>query len=342
MKLLTSIITLVTIAFILFVSSGAPTGCTPDRSTTHDTIVPPPPPPVPDTVTYIKKLEEKFGSSPSRIFSFYYDAQKRVTHIGLRFYYSSNISDSFTTRFFYTGSSTNPYEIIRPAPLKSQPGGPTYYDTLWISYNSSNLPVKDSSTDLVYNNNTNLLVYKPLVRYHSYPNTTTIQTEWYGSFDASNSNLLIRKDTTLLNSVTGTVQKITSRFSNAEHAYGKAENFSVSPYVNPLAKLNISGSIFSVVYSPVRNEILGNSFHPAVWNSNGLAQYIDFINQWIPARFYFAAYAPDGSTLMGSGAVEMNVQVSPWPPRGTYPASLVVSMVNSLPGVTANYFYTYY
>ena len=334
-----SLAILSTILVIVFIGSAPQTGCSPDRSNL-DTIPSPPPPPVPDTVTYVKTLEEKFGNTINRRFSFFYDAQKRVIQIGIKHYYSNNITDSFSTRFFYSGNNKHPYQVIRPSTQFSQPGSPTYYDTIWITYNSSGLPVKDSSTDVVYNNTTNQPAYKPLLRYYSYPDNNTVFTEWYGSTDAGNGNLLVRKDTIVLNTTNGVLQKSSSKFLVGLHAVGKAENFTASSFVNPLGKLNISGSITSFIYSPTRNEILGNSFHPAVWNSNTLPSYIDFINQLLPSQFYFSAYEPDGS--LAGAAQSMNLQISPWLARDTYPASITVVMAGSLPGTTPTYSYSYY
>jgi len=334
-----SFVILSTILLIVFLSSVPQTGCSPDR-TDLDTIPTPPPPPVPDTVTYIKTLEERFSNTINRKFSFYYDAQKRVMQIGIKHYYSNNITDSFSTRFFYAGNNKQSFEVIRPMIQYSQPGGPTYYDTIWINYNSGGLPVKDSSTDLVYNNTINQPAYKSLVRLYSYPTDNTVLTEWYGSTDAGNGNLLLRKDTIVINTTNGTLQKSSSRFLVGMHAVGKAENFTSSSFVNPLGKLNISGSITSLIYSPTRNEIVGNNFHPAVWNSNTLPSYLDFIDQFLPSQFYFGAYEPDGS-LYGS-ALPVNLQISPWSARDTYPASIIVTMAGSFPGVTATYNFSYY
>jgi hypothetical protein len=50
--------------------------------------------------------------------------------------------------------------------------------------------------------------------------------------------------------------------------YGLTQNFIYTGYINPFSQLNISGTIFSLIYTPVTQEILGNSFTKAVWNSN--------------------------------------------------------------------------
>src|SRR6185436_20582249 len=154
MKTISFIITLLTVITVLFIGYASQTGCSPDR-TELDTIPNPPPPPGPEIISYVKTIDESFGTTPSRKFFFYYDGQKRVTQIGIKHYYANNITDSFTTRFFYSGNNKHPYQVIRPSTQFSQPGGPTYYDTIWITYNSRVLPVKDSSTDVVYNNTTN-------------------------------------------------------------------------------------------------------------------------------------------------------------------------------------------
>ena len=340
MKAIKYLFILPTIIGILFIFSVPQTGCSPDRSDL-DTIPTPPSPPGPEIISYVKTLEESFGSTPSRKFTFYYDAQKRVAQIGIKHYYAGNTTDSFTTRFFYSGNNKYPYQIIRPNSLNSQPGGIHYYDTSWITYINAGLPVKDSSRDLVYNNVTNLPEHKPLVRNYNYPNNSTLVTEWYGSLDASNGNLLIRKDTVVFDGTSGTVQRTNSQFLNAVYTFGKTENFLFTSYINPLAKLNISGSIFSMIYSPVRNEIFGNSLHPTVWNSNTIPYYLDFINRSIPSHFHFAAFYPDGS-MAGSGVVNMDIQISPSASHVNYPASLSVTMGGSLPGTVGNYHYTYY
>jgi hypothetical protein len=338
MKTVTYILSLLTLITIFFIGSVPQSGCSPDRDL--DTIPTPPPPPGPEIISFIKTLEESFESTPSRKFSFYYDAQKRVTHIGIKQFYASNITDSFTTRFFYAGSNKYPYQIIRPHTLNSPPGNP-YYDTSWITYNVSGLPVKDSSRDLVYNNTTNLPEHKPLVKNYIYLNNSTLVTEWYGSLDASNGNLLVRKDTVVVDLTNGVLQRSNSQFLNAVYSFGKAENFSFTSYINPLAKLNISGSIFSNIYSPVRKEILGNSLHPTVWNSNTIPYYLDFINKFIPSRFHFGAFYTDG-TMAGSGVVSMDIVINPSPQKIGYPAALTATMAGSLPGTTGTYTYTYY
>jgi len=340
MKTITYILSLLSIIAILFVGSAPQTGCTPDRSGL-DTIPTPPAPPGPEIISYVKTLEESFGTIMSRKFFFYYDAQKRVTQIGIKHYYANNVTESFSTRFFYSGNNNYPSQIIRPVPLNSQPGGIHYYDTSWITYNMTGLPIKDSSVDLVYNNITNLPEHKPLVRSYTYPNNSTVVTEWFGSLDASNGNLLVRKDTVVIDGVNGVVQRTNSQFLNAVYTFGKSENFSFSSYINPLAKLNISGSIFSMIYSPVRKEIFGNSLHPTVWNSNTIPYYLDFINKSIPTRFHFSAFYPDGS-MAGSGVVGMDIQITDSSSHPNYPSALLVTMGGSLPGTVGSYVYTYY
>ncbi len=73
-------------------------------------------------------------------------------------------------------------------------------------------------------------------------------------------------------------------------SYALAEGFNFSQVVNPLSKLNISGTPFSLIYTDVKNELLGNSYHPLVYNSNGFAFYLDFLSPFIPNLFYLSGY----------------------------------------------------
>jgi hypothetical protein len=349
MRKLLALIPLCIIIALSMIMTQTGSGCSKPAEDPHDTITPPPPPPVPDTVTYIKKLEETYISGNpntqhrTRDYNFYYDNQKRLTMVGIK-NYGPVLTDSLTTKFFYNGNSQTPYMIIMPNVQNSSVGGPSYYDTTYITYGANNLPVRDSSTDWTWNNITNTLEHKlPLVRQYSYPNNLTAKIDWSAMVGWSTQPDLFRRDTVKIgtNGMLQTVKGIWYYDHDAPGSYTVAENIMPSGITNPLSKLNISGTAYSLIYSPVKEEILGSRFHWVVYTGNPLPYYLDFCSQWIPNSFFLASYNRLGALLNG-GSIAFSTEITPWPPRGTYPQEIKVSCTWSLPGDKIQYKYFYY
>jgi len=343
------IISLISIIIFLAFQNITYTSCSKPEDNPTDTISSPPPPPPPppaDTITLVRKLEvitslyPSYVLVPNRTFSFYYDNQKRVSSIGIK-NYSSLFSDSATTRFFYTGSSLQPSLIIM-ADIKSQSTGPVSYDTCWLSYSVTGKLLKDSVNERVFHYPTGSFIRKPLVRQYNYPTATTAKIDWMGSFTSTGPEGLLRRDTIAVTS-SGNIDRIKAHYtqdpSYGLSSYALAHGFTFSSIVNPLSKLNISGTPFSLIYTDVKNEILGNQYHPLVYNSNGFAEYIDFISPVIPSLFYIGAYNRFGQMIGSSGAAFV-IDFSTWPLRPSYPAELRVSISSSLAG--DRFFYRYY
>lgn len=348
MKALLTAAFLLLIGFVFITMSGGLSGCKPsDPVVQHDTIVTLPPVVIiKDSVNHIKKIEEDYYQSfpgfysRTKDFTFHYDARNRVSFIGIRYYYSLSVSDSFTTQFFYNNNSLRPYQIILPDFVMSQPGRPSYYDTIRLSYKNDSIPIMDSGTHLVYNDVTIQPEYKPLKRIFQYPDNKTVLTHWYGSLRATDNLSLIRKDSISYNS-TGTANFIKTNFYdgvNLPQGYAVANNFSYSGFINPLSVLNISGSIYAYIYAPVRKEILGNIYHPVIHNGSFLPYYLDFCNTLLPTSFAFSGYYNDGS-LIGSGAINVTIQITPWPKRSTYPETVISNAPN---GDKVRQKYSYY
>src|SRR5688572_12664161 len=236
---------------------------------------PPPPPPVPqDTVSLIKRLEAYYNQSnpniirPNRNYSFYYDHLKRVVTVGIK-NFGGVLFDTATTRIFYSGNNMYPEMIIAPNSNLSSFNGPTYYDTTWFFYNNGIL-VSDSSFAKYYG--ANLVINRtPLKRYYKFE-ANRLLADWYGVITTAGPYERMRTDTLNLASGTDKIERLKMQWyaGGAAGNHASVESFTYSNYVNPLAKLNISGSVFSVLYTPVRNEVLGNNAHKAVHHSNSI------------------------------------------------------------------------
>ncbi|HPH31885.1 MAG TPA: hypothetical protein PLB49_08540 [Chitinophagaceae bacterium] len=323
------------------------TSCKRPADKPNDTIVPPPPPPLPpDTVTLIRRLEETYyQGNPGfttrfRDYSFNYDAQKRLVSVGLKNHISF-ITDSLTTRLFYTGNERYPRMIIK-AYIYSQQPGPAMYDTTWITLDNQQRPIKDSSTDWSWNTTTNVTEHVfPLVRHYSY-NGQQAKIDWLARLGNGSTIDLIRKDSIWMSSDSLLQQSKTQYFNGTIYPgnYTKAEAFISSQYLNPLALLNISGGLFSPIISPVRDEILGSNFHQSVYNSNPLPYYIDFCNRKLPASFFLVGYNNNGYG-MGSGGIYVSTLITPWSVRPSYPSEMKVSMSYSYPDDKVFYKYFY-
>lgn len=338
---------LVIISFVFFSQTG--TGCKKDAENKIDSVTPPPPPPVPDTITYVKKIEETFQQgnpnqqSRTRDYSFYYDNLKRLTRVGIK-NYGPVLHDSLTTRFFYNSSSKYPYMIIMPNVNASSLSGPAYYDTTWITYGINNLVVKDSSTDWTYNHTNSSLEHRlPLVRTYTYPNTRTVKIDWSATVGWNSQIDVFRSDSVATGADSMLVESRSVYYydHNIPGSYTKAEAILPSATVNPLSKLNISGTIFSMIYSPTKEEILGSRFHWVVYTGNPLPYYLDFCSKWLPNSFFLTSYNRLGSTL-GPGGIAFWTEITPWPQRSSYPQEINVYCSYSLPGNKFIYRYYYY
>ena len=352
MQKLISLVTFFIIAALATLLTQTGTSCQKPADTITDTIAPPPsppPPPITDTVTYVKKIEEFYFSGinaqlrNNRDFTFYYDNLKRVTLVGIK-NYGPVLTDSLNTRFFYSGNSIVPYMVIMPQTIASQFGGPSYYDTTWITYGANNLPIKDSCTDWCWNNTTNTLEHRlPLIRQYTYLNNTAIKIDWYATVGWGPNIDIFRRDTVWRNT-NGVFEKLKAHFyydHDSPGSYTNVEALIYSGIVNPLSKLNISGPAFSPLYSPVKEEILGSRFHWVVYTGNPLPYYLDFCSAFVPNSFFLASYNRLGS-LLNSGAIAFWTEITPWPQRTSYPAEIKVRCSYSLAGDEFRYKYSYY
>lgn len=122
--------------------------------------------------------------------------------------------------------------------------------------------------------------------------------------------------------------------------YAKTESFTYTNYINPLAKLNISGTIFSLIYKSTMNEILGNSWHKAIWNSNILEYYLDFYSQNIPQSFYLGGFSP-GGFLIAAQYDHFTIAITPVQSGSNYPAQIEVKASTGYPDDSFIYKYYY-
>jgi hypothetical protein len=309
-----------------------------------DTIINPPPP-TNDTVALVKKLSvltslyPGYGIVPYRTYSFSYDNQKRLTTVGIKNHSNLVLQDTFTTRLDYIGNSKLPYRIIMPDINGSLLPNPASYDTTWFYYTAGGKLQKDSTFERWYGGYDR----KPLYRIYTYPDTVTVKTDWYWSPSVTSNPLLARRDTVRLEAGGNPdfckavyVEDITT----AAGGYALARYFTYSQVVNPLSKLNVSGTPYSLIYTNVKKEMLGNSCHPYVYNSNGWADYLDFVSPFVPTLFYISGYTRYGNTL-GQGGTSFAIEITPWTVRPTYPAEIRVTMSTSLAGDKFIYRYTY-
>ncbi|WP_462249452.1 hypothetical protein, partial [Ferruginibacter sp.] len=261
MMRLYKIIPLISLTFLLIFQNSINTGCTkPQDIPAVDTIIitPPPPPVNNDTVSLVRKLDELtslypgYGINKERSFSFYYDAQKRLTSVGIKVY-PLYVTDTFTTRLEYIGNSKFPYRIIMPA---INVFSPPSYDTTWFFYAANGKLQKDSSYERWLGGPER----EPFYRIYSYPDSNTAKIDWYWIPAVSANLTLMRRDTVKFNA-TGRLDFIKAVYLNdpirADGAYAKAEAFTFSQIVNPLSKLNISGTPYALIYTEVKKELLG-------------------------------------------------------------------------------------
>jgi hypothetical protein len=340
------IITLAIIAcFILFISS-INSGCSKPEDTLPAGIVTPPPAPVlpGDTVSLVKKLEilsslyPNYAIKPYQTYTFSYDGLKRLTSVGIKTY-PTYVTDTFTTTLKYTGNNMHPDYIIQPA---IDIFGPPSVDTTRFFYAADGKLQKDSCLERWYGGS----VRRPLYRLYTYPSSTMAKIDWYWSATLAANASLQRQDTVRVDGA-GRPNTIKSLYSldqtgtgQAGGSYALAEGFTFSQIINPLSKLNISGTPYSLIYAGVKKELLGNIYHPLVYNSNGAAIYLDFISPYIPNIFYIWGYSSTGVGL-GQGADAFPIEITPWTVRSSYPAEIRVQISTSLAGDSYIYRYKY-
>jgi hypothetical protein len=308
------------------------TGCTkPQDTPTVDTIINPPPPNN-DTVALVKKLSvltslyPGYGIVAYRTYSFTYDNQKRLTTVGIRNHTNIVLQDTFTTRLDYTGNSKLPYRIIMPDINGSLITNPASYDTTWFYYTAGGKLQKDSTFERWYGGNSR----KPLYRIYTYPDATTAKIDWYWVPNITSNLQLVRRDTVKLDG-SGNPDFIKAVYvediATADGGYAKAMYFNYSQVINPLSRLNISGTPYSLIYTNVKKEMLGNSVHP-------------YVSPFVPNLFYLGGFTRLHQSV-GQGAASFAVEITPWSVRPTYPAEIRVVISTSLVGDKYIYRYSY-
>ena len=345
------ITSLAVLALLLIFQNTVNTGCTkPAEDQPVDSSINPPVPPAPpaDTISYIKKLDVFTGIYPNyalknlRSYSFTYDNKNRLKEVGIK-NYGQVVFDSLTTRLEYIGSANLPSSIIMPNLEFSPRSGPAYYDTTWFYYSADGKLLKDSANELVYNSASFSLIRKPLYRNYSFPNPSIAIVDWFWTSSKSDELQLLRRDTMWLTS-TGEPDSIKARYVQDPAAglgsYALVSGFKFSEVVNPLSKLNISGTPYSLIYTNVKNELLGNDSHPLVYISNGFAEYLDFVSPLIPTDFYIGGYNKFHQMVSSSSAA-FHTEIIPWAARPSYPSEIRVTMSTSLPGDIFLYRYSY-
>jgi hypothetical protein len=331
---------ILSIFFLLFVAITLNSSCSKSDTPApvrRDTVIPPPPVPpvIKDTPSYVKRIEVDYIQSNPPItrrqtdYTFYYDTQNRVIKVGIK-NYGPVLFDTATTLLFYTGYSVKPNSIIAPNLNRSSVGN-IIYDTTYFEYDAFDRIVKDSSTQEVYNNATSTYVRKPVYRYYAYPSATKTFTRWYGRQEGSAPLGLIREDT-LDHTADSQIVKLKSQLYYSELNklnYALGEAFNYSGLVNPLSKLNISGTIFSLIYTPVSSEVLGNRSHKAVHNSNIFPFFLDFYSRKVASSFYLGGFTSN-DFLIAAQYDHFVIEAIPWTQRTTYPSKIKVGASTAL------------
>jgi hypothetical protein len=297
-----------------------------------DTVVTPPV--IKDTPSYVKRIEVTYLQSNPPVtrrqtdYTFYYDSQNRVVKVGIR-NYGPVLFDTATTVLLYSGASLKPNVIIAPNTYRSGPGS-IVYDTTLFEYDAFNQIIKDSSSQLVFSNAANAWVRKPVYRYYSYPTTTKTYIRWYGYMEASRPGGFIRQDT-LDHTSDSQVVKLKSQLYYEQNKlnYASAESFKYGSLINPLSKLNISGTVFSLIYTPVVNEVLGNSYHKAVLDSNIFPYFLDFYSGKVVSTFYLGGFTAS-DWLIAAQYDYFVIEAIPWSQRNTYPSKITVGASTAL------------
>jgi hypothetical protein len=234
---------------------------------------------------------------------------------------------------------SKPYMIITPNWATSKPSSPFYYDTTWFAYNSVGQIIRDSSFQHAYNYSA-VVIQEPVKRIYQYSDTiTTIR--WYGLSDPYSAENIIREDT--IRASRGQLQNIKTQFFSTgatPENYALTQIFTYTSYINPFSQLNIGGTIFSLIYTPVTQEILGNSFTKAVWNSNIIPYYIDFFSSTIPSSFYVGGFYSNGF-LIGSTFDDFDIQITADSKYPRLPAQITVGATTALVGDQLTYKFHY-
>lgn len=294
-----------------------------------------------DTVPLIRKLEEVYSERSFlhkiKTISFYYDNQKRVSSIGLKNYASS--FDSGTIKLFYTGNQTKPFKIISPNTQFSKWGiDNVFYDTTYFFYNTQGLLIKDSGYVMSFNRDNS---WKQLLtRHYNYISSSQFSVQMAKKQYDDNTMLAFRIDTVQFNPNI-TFDKIKILFKNIQMSGSNLaviENVRHSGFLNPLAKLNISGLHYFWITTPNDFEILGNTNYKSIDRGNIIPTYIDFASAYLPSTFFNSAYDVPGVFFYGD---EFTIQVIPWAERADYPKTLKVKGSSSLPETEVIYNYYY-
>ena len=298
------------------------------------------PPPVDSSIHYIASVEE-YDNDPyqlNRLFTFTFDSSKRLVSVLIN-NYGGVLYDSGTCRLFYNGNSSKPYMIITPNWATSKPAGPIYYDTTRFAYNSAGQIIRDSSFQHAYNYSA-VVIEEPVKRIYQYSDSITTIC-WYGLSDPDSAENIIREDTIQANR--GQLQNIKTQFFSTgatPENYALTQNFTYTSYINPFSQLNISGTIFSLIYTPVTQEILGNSLSKAVSNSNIIPYYIDFFSSTIPSNFYLGGFYSNGF-LIGSTFDDFDIQITADSKYPRLPAQITVGATTALDGDQLTYKFHY-
>lgn len=308
-------------------------GCKKKDTTPTSTTPPPPSPVIVDTTTYVTRLEEDYVTSNpvqtrrNRDYTFYYDNNKRLTKVGIK-NYGQVLFDTAACLLFYSGNNKKPDMIITPNNRGSS-YTTVFYDTTYFKYNQSNQLVSDSSLEYIPTVNF-AYVKKPFKRYYFYPDNTHTLVDWYGSSSATGPTEIIRRDTlqhTTDNKITILVTQYYS--GNIRANYAITETLTYTNFLNPLSMLNISGTFFSLIYTPVNKEVLGNQYHKAVYNSNILPYYLDFYSSRIPSKFYLGGFT-SGGFLISAQYDLFDILITPWQQKPWYPSQISVGASTAL------------
>lgn len=292
----------------------------------------------------LKKMEEDLiqGNGYShrryRDFSYYYDANRRLTEIGIKRYGLDAASTDTNTCFIkYKNDNTKPYMII--APCLSGCGDKS--DTTYYYYDNVNRLAKDSG-GISYSNQRGQPIKSPIVRTYSYPDKQTILVHWEGPVYPEGPIGVLRNDTLVKND-NGQINILKSQYYHTGY-YSILKDvlfdFNYSDVNNPLAELNISGTSFNLVYSRNLEDNVGMTTHPIAMASNVVPYYIDYFSPKIPTGFFFNSYQHDDLVLNQLYRYKIQVKTSEKYPN--YPSQITVGIPTANLGLDTNIYRYYY
>lgn len=321
---------------VLFLSGNACTkSASPEPPTQIDTLVVIPTPS--DTISYIKRIEEYYvmsnptATTRQKDITFHYDDKKRVIRVGFR-NYNSMYADSATCILFYEGNNTKPYKIITPdIYLSSDLGSDYIHDTTYFNYNNKNQILNDSSRKIIYDRETSTAVRFPNKRYYTYPDSSKMCISWF-AHHAINRQIEIFRTDTVTQLLTHQINKIKTEIylpGNQKWIYAETGGFVYTEFINPLSKLNIGGTIFSIIHNSGNTEVLGNAVFRGYNPSNIQPKYFDFYSPNIPSLFYLSTFSQDGNRLGPLGEA-FDIRITPWVERNTYPSVISVGATTAL------------